>query len=124
MDGEASVSMEAARNAFAGEREVEITVTGRKTGRQISHPVWFVLEEESMFLVPATGSDSDWYKNVRKSPMIEVSANGTAVNSPATPISEPDRVEHIVAMFREKYGPDQVEQQFPKRDVAVQVRLG
>ncbi|MEW2385981.1 nitroreductase/quinone reductase family protein [Micromonospora sp. NPDC047707] len=116
--------MEAARDAFAGEQEVEITVTGRKTGRQISHPVWFVQEEQSMFLVPITGSDSDWYKNVRKTPMIEVSANGTAVSGPATPITDPGRVAHIVAMFRDKYGPDQVEQHYPKHDVAVQVPLG
>lgn len=116
--------MEAAREAFVGAREVEITVTGRKSGRQISHPVWFVQEDESMFLVPITGSDSDWYKNVRQTPMIQVSANGTAVSTPATPITDPDRVDHIVAMFRDKYGREQVETHYPKHNVAVQVPLG
>ncbi|MFC0508120.1 nitroreductase/quinone reductase family protein [Micromonospora costi] len=116
--------MEAARDAFAGEREVEITVTGRRSGRQISHPVWFVQEEESMFLVPVTGSDSQWYKNVRRTPMIQVAANGTAVSASVTPITEADRVEHIVAMFRDKYGADQVESYYPRHDVAVQVPLG
>ncbi|PZF98158.1 DUF2255 domain-containing protein [Micromonospora deserti] len=116
--------MEQARDAFAGAREVEITVTGRRSGRQISHPVWFVQEDQNMFLVPITGADSDWYKNVRKTPMIQVSANGTSVSTPATPITDADRVEHIVAMFRDKYGPEQVERQYPKHDVAVQVPLG
>ncbi|MEV1332303.1 nitroreductase/quinone reductase family protein [Micromonospora costi] len=116
--------MEAARDAFAREREVEITVTGRKSGRQISHPVWFVQEEESMFLVPVTGSDSQWYKNVQRTPMIQVAANGTAVSASVTPITDADRVEHIVAMFRDKYGADQVESYYPRHDVAVQVPLG
>ncbi|MGK5738441.1 nitroreductase/quinone reductase family protein [Micromonospora sp. URMC 103] len=118
------MSTEAVMDAFDGEQEIEITVTGRKTGRQISHPVWFVQEEESMFLVPVSGSDSDWYKNIRRTPAIRVAANGTAVNSSATPITEPDRVDHIVGMFRDKYGADQVRSYYPKHDVAVQVPLG
>ncbi|MER7888195.1 nitroreductase/quinone reductase family protein [Micromonospora sp. NPDC048909] len=118
------MSTEAVMDAFDGEQEIEITVTGRKSGRQISHPVWFVQEEQSMFLVPVTGSDSDWYKNVSRTPMIRVAANGTAVNAPATPITEPDQVDHVVAMFRDKYGADRVESYYPKHDVAVQVPLG
>ncbi|RKN23589.1 DUF2255 family protein [Micromonospora musae] len=113
-----------AMDAFAHEREVEITVTGRRTGRQISHPVWFVQEEQSMFLVPVSGLDSDWYKNVRQTPVIRLSANGTAVNSTATTIEDPDRVDHVVSLFREKYGAEQVEDYYPRHDVAVQVPLG
>ncbi|MER5334430.1 nitroreductase/quinone reductase family protein [Micromonospora sp. NPDC002717] len=112
------------RDALQGVQEVEITVTGRKTGRQISHPVWFVQEEDSVFLVPITGSDSDWYKNVRRTPFIQVAANGTALSSSATPITDADRVNHVVEMFCQKYGADQVEAQYPKHDVAVQVPLG
>ncbi|NES30781.1 DUF2255 family protein [Micromonospora terminaliae] len=111
-------------DALDGVREVEITVTGRRTGRQITHPVWFVLDEDSVFLVPVTGSDSQWYKNVRQTPMIEVSANGMALSSSATPITEADRVNHVVELFKAKYGADTVESYYPKHDVAVQVPLG
>lgn len=114
----------AIRDALQGVREVEITVTGRKTGRQISHPVWFVQEEDSVFLMPVTGSDSDWYKNVRQTPMLQLAANGTALSSSATPITDADRVSHVVQLFRDKYGADQVESYYPKHDVAVQVPLG
>lgn len=114
----------AIRDALQGVQEVEITVTGRRTGRQLSTPVWFVQEEDSVFLVPITGSDSNWYKNVRQTPFIRLSANGTALSSSATPITDADRVEHIVAMFCEKYGADQVAAYYPKHDVAVQVPLG
>ncbi|MDZ5447637.1 nitroreductase/quinone reductase family protein [Micromonospora sp. 4G57] len=112
----------AVREALEGVSEIQLTVTGRKTGRQITHPVWFVQEEESAFLVPITGSDSDWYKNVRQTPM-QLAANGTAVSTTATPITDADRVNHVVQMFREKYGSDQVDQHYPKHDVAVQVSL-
>jgi hypothetical protein len=39
-------------------------VIGRKSGRTISIPVWFVLEGEKLFLLPVRGSDAQWYKNV------------------------------------------------------------
>ncbi|MEV0155984.1 nitroreductase/quinone reductase family protein [Micromonospora sp. NPDC050686] len=113
----------AVREALSDASEVELTVTGRRTGRQISRPVWFVQEEESAFLVPITGSDSQWYKNVRQTPMVQLSANGTAVSSTATPITDAKRVNHIVRMFREKYGSDQFDAHYPKHDVAVQVSL-
>lgn len=112
------------RDALEGSNEIEITVTGRKSGRQITHPVWFVQEEESLFLMPITGSDSDWYKNIRQTPVIRVATNGMALNTSATPITDADRVNHVVARLRDKYGADQVEATYSKRDVAVQVPLG
>ncbi|SCE78411.1 deazaflavin-dependent oxidoreductase, nitroreductase family [Micromonospora coriariae] len=115
---------EAIRDALEGVSEIDLTVTGRKTGRQISHPVWFVQEDESLFLVPITGSDSDWYKNVQRTPMIQVASNGTALSTSATAITDADRVNHVVEMFCDKYGADQVQAHYPKRDVAVQVALG
>ena len=39
-------------------REIKITVTGRKSGLPISIPVWFVLEEDKLYLLPVQGSDT------------------------------------------------------------------
>jgi hypothetical protein len=46
--------------ALESSREIELTVTGRRSGREISFPVWFVREGERLYLVPVTGSDSRW----------------------------------------------------------------
>ena len=43
---------------------------GRKSGRTISIPVWFVLEGEKLYLLPVHGSDTQWYKNVLQNPLI------------------------------------------------------
>ncbi|TCB90998.1 DUF2255 family protein [Micromonospora zingiberis] len=111
-------------DALSGVREVELTVTGRRTGRQIARPVWFVQADDNVFLVPVTGSDSQWYKNVRQTPMVQLAVDGTALSSSATPITDADQVANIVAMFCDKYGADQFESYYPKHDVAVQVPLG
>ena len=58
------------RNALNDTNEIEPTTTGRTSGRQSSRRVRFVLEGESLCLLPVTGSDSQWYKNVLKTPTI------------------------------------------------------
>src|SRR5215469_7533996 len=58
-------------------REINITVIGRKSGRAITNPVWFVLEGEKLYLLPVSGSDTQWYKNVLKNPSIRIEADGT-----------------------------------------------
>ena len=57
-------------------REINITVTGRKSGRAISNPVWFVLDGDKLYLLPVKGSDTQWYKNVLKNPSIRIEAGG------------------------------------------------
>jgi hypothetical protein len=101
--------------------EVELTTTGRASGREISHPVWFVRQGQTLYLLPVTGSDSHWYKNVLKTPTIRLTASGTAYRAPATPITDAARVGEVVDLFRAKYGARDVQAYFPKTDVAVAV---
>jgi deazaflavin-dependent oxidoreductase (nitroreductase family) len=111
------------REVLPTANEIEITVTGRKSGREISHPVWFVHERQRLYLVPVTGSDSDWYRNIRKTPRIRVTANGSVTSTSATPITDAARVEGIVERFRDKYGAEQIKAHYPKHNVAVEVAL-
>jgi deazaflavin-dependent oxidoreductase (nitroreductase family) len=70
------MSPDALKTALKGTSEVEITVTGRRSGRKISIPVWFALEEDKLYLVPVNGSDADWYKNVLANPTIRLESEG------------------------------------------------
>src|SRR5215472_2778867 len=69
--------------------ELELTVTGRRSGREISIPVWFVREGDELYLVPVRGSDSDWYKNAENSPTIRLRAGGAQLSAGETPITHP-----------------------------------
>ena len=103
--------------------QIELTVTGRVTGREISFPVWFVKESGKFYLLPVRGSDSEWYKNMVKTPRLRLTADGASVTATAKPITDPAQVRKVVDKFRENYGPDQVAQYYPKTDVAVDVGL-
>jgi hypothetical protein len=49
---------DALRDCLRRYREIKISVTGRNSGRTSSIPVWFVLEDELLYLLPVQGSDT------------------------------------------------------------------
>ena len=100
-------------------REITITVIGRTSGRTISIPVWFAWNHDKLYLLPVEGSDTQWYKNVLKNPLIRIAALGAEVAFKAVPITDPAQVSSVVATFRAKYGASDVKKYYSKFDVAV-----
>jgi hypothetical protein len=111
------------RTALEGTSEIEITVTGRTSSRSLSYPVWFVLEGDKLSLLPPRGSETDWYKNVRKRPSIRLEARGKTFKTLTTPITDEAQVGEVVKKFREKYGAGTVNTLYSRLDVAVEVPL-
>jgi hypothetical protein len=109
--------------ALKGTNELEITVTGRTSDRSLSYPVWFVLDGDKLSLLPARGSETDWYKNVRKTPTIRLAARGKTFKTLATPITDQAQVGEVVKKFRDKYGAGTVNTLYSRLDVAVEVPL-
>jgi len=81
---------DALKDRLSRSREINITVTGRKSGRSISIPVWFVLE-----------------------------AGGAEAEVRAVPVKDATQVKSMVEKFREKYGAKDVKKYYSKFDVAV-----
>jgi deazaflavin-dependent oxidoreductase (nitroreductase family) len=104
-------------------RELEITVTGRKSGRSISTPVWFVHEGGNLYLLPVKRSDSEWYKNVMAKPEMQISAKGRKITVKANPLSDPGKVEKVVEKFRSKYGAGEIRRYYSKLDAAIEVSI-
>jgi deazaflavin-dependent oxidoreductase (nitroreductase family) len=104
-------------------RQIKLSVIGRKSGKMISVPVWFVLEGEKLYLLPVLGSDTQWYKNVLKNPSIRIDARGTEAELRAEPITDAKTVESVTEKFREKYGAKDVKKYYSKFDVAVLVEM-
>jgi deazaflavin-dependent oxidoreductase (nitroreductase family) len=67
--------------------QIKLRVIGRKSGKTISIPVWFVLEREKLFLLPVQGPETQWYKNVLKNPSIRIDAQGVDAEFRASPVT-------------------------------------
>jgi deazaflavin-dependent oxidoreductase (nitroreductase family) len=103
--------------------EITISVTGRKSGRTISNPVWFAFENDTLYLLPVKGSDTEWYKNVLKNPAMRIQAGDAKTDVDVTPVTDAKQVAPVVEKFRGKYGPGDVKKYYSKLDVAVVARL-
>jgi deazaflavin-dependent oxidoreductase (nitroreductase family) len=112
------------KERLARYRQIRLSVIGRKSGQTISIPVWFVLEGDTLYLLPVQGSDTQWYQNVLKNPPIRIDARGAEAEFQATPITDDKTVKSVIEKFREKYGARDVKKYYSKFDVAVVAEMG
>jgi hypothetical protein len=99
------------KDALDRTSEIELTVRGRKSGQDISRPVWFVHENNTLYLLPIQGSETNWYKNMLKFKDKNF-YKGNADNKNAKPISDPNKVKDIVNKFRSKYSNSEVQKYY------------
>src|SRR3989442_10938278 len=103
--------------------DLNITVTGRKSVRDFSAPVWFVREVNTLFLMPVRGSKNQWYKNVLKSKRMGISSGNVSLELSAKPINDAKRVASVADKFRKKHGVADVKKYYTRFDAAVELSL-
>lgn len=111
------------RDRLSQSNELNITVIGRKSGRAITIPIWFVLEDSTLYLLPVHGSDTQWYKNSLKNMTMTIAASGAQAELKAMPVTDAAQVSSVVAKFRRKYGSGDVKKYYSKLDVAVILQM-
>jgi deazaflavin-dependent oxidoreductase (nitroreductase family) len=114
---------ETLKDQLSRSQEIQIGVTGRKSGRAISIPIWFVLEGNKLYLLPVQGSDTQWYKNVEKNPSLKIDAGRATATVKVSPTADPKQVSSVVEKFRSKYGTSNVKKYYSKFDVALLAEL-
>ena len=111
------------KDRLARYHQIKISVIGRKSGKTIVIPVWFVLEGEMLYLLPVQGSETQWYKNVLKNPSIRIDARGVEGDFRAKPVADANAVKSVVDKFREKYGTEDMKKYYSKFDIAVMMKI-
>jgi hypothetical protein len=103
--------------------EIELTVTGRNSQRKISRPVWFVYEDNSLYLLPVQGSETNWYKNILHDADVKISVDGQEYNGKSKAIIDSKKVKEVVNKFISKYDESEVNKYYTKFDVCVEFVL-
>jgi deazaflavin-dependent oxidoreductase (nitroreductase family) len=111
------------KDAVSRSSEIRISVTGRKSGRIISNPIWFVAEGDKLYLLPVKGTNTQWYQNVLRNPTMRIAAGNAEEELRATPISDTKEISSVVEKFRAKYGTGDVKKYYSRFDAAVVVPL-
>ncbi len=119
------MAREAMLQRLRSSREVNITVKGRRSGRDISLPVWFVLDEArpSLWLLPIRGSRSPWFRNLEADPRVRLEVGGESLSARASVQRDSAVVQDIVERFKARYTAREFERYYSGVDVAIEVPL-
>ena len=106
-------------DALKSKAEVELTV--KRSGKWTTKPVWFVVDDVRIYLLPMYGTDTKWYKFATANPDIELSVKGKKVRAEARPVLDAQKLADVIDKFRSKYG--ELERYYRKLDAAIAVAI-
>jgi deazaflavin-dependent oxidoreductase (nitroreductase family) len=91
--------------ALAGEDFCYLTTTGRVTGRPHEIEIWFALvpQRRALYMLSGGGDRSDWVKNLRRDPDVEVRIAGERYSGRAREARDAEEDELARRLLVEKY---------------------
>jgi deazaflavin-dependent oxidoreductase (nitroreductase family) len=82
---------------------IEITTSGRKSGKPHTKPIWYVVDSGKVFVQSGKDGKTDWYLNLQKTPAVTLKADRYSFRARGRRITDPKEVERVHALFRDKY---------------------
>jgi deazaflavin-dependent oxidoreductase (nitroreductase family) len=82
---------------------IELTTTGRKTGKEHTRPVWFVIDDGTIVVQAGKDGKTDWYQNLQKTPAASARQGEFVFRVRAKPVTDPARVDAIHKLVLDKY---------------------
>src|SRR5207245_10492666 len=86
------------KSNLSKEKEIELIVTGRKSKKLIARPVWFVLKGTAVLLLPVTGTNSQWYKNIVQTPQVKITSSGQTIAGKLRTITRQGDVAEVIQL--------------------------
>src|SRR5438105_14258615 len=84
---------------------LNLTTKGRKTGLKHDIELWFAFEDGKLYFL--AHESSHWWKNVVKTPRVEVEVSEILFERAGRLV--PEKIAHTFELFRRKYGREQAE---------------
>jgi deazaflavin-dependent oxidoreductase (nitroreductase family) len=82
-----------------------LTTTGRRSGRSHTIEIWFALEGEHLYMLSGGRDQSDWVKNIRQQPQVQVKIRERVFAGQARLVTEPEEDALARKIVYDKYTP-------------------
>ena len=90
--------------ALISRKLMVLTTVGRATGRNRSIPLWYYVEEDTIFCFSGWGRGSDWAKNLAVNPQVRITIGRTNLMAEGSIVESSDTQTRILQSFQQKYG--------------------
>lgn len=81
---------------------LDITTTGRRSGKPHTVPIWFVAEGTTLYL-GTLNAKRDWVRNLSKTPEVGLDIGGLRLRGRATTVTDAALERHIHDLITRKY---------------------
>jgi deazaflavin-dependent oxidoreductase (nitroreductase family) len=95
-------SLATALAAVRDQRTVQLTTTGRRSGKPHTVTVWFVVDGETLCL-STLDPTRDWIRNAKKTPEVRLDFGGTVLAGQLRLVTDPALDARIRQALRDKY---------------------
>jgi deazaflavin-dependent oxidoreductase (nitroreductase family) len=93
------------RPELAQQQYCYLTTTGRRTGNPHTIEIWFGLDGTTLYLMAGNGEKSDWVRNLRQQPDVQVRLDGVTYSATARVVTDAAEEANVRAMLVAKYQP-------------------
>lgn len=83
--------------------DIEITTTGRKSGKPHTRPIWYVVDDGRVLVQSGKDGKTDWYQNLKKTPAVTLKADRYTFRAHGRLLTDPKDVERARSLFLDKY---------------------
>ena len=90
---------------FADEQYCYLTTTGRVTGQPHRIEIWFAIDRDTLYMLSGGGDRSDWVKNLRRDPAVNVELGTGDFRGQARVVTDPAESERVRVLVHDKYAP-------------------
>jgi len=93
----------AALEQIKAEKTINLSTTGRKSGKLHTRPIWFVVDGATIVVQAGKDGKTDWYKNLQKNPKVQLRQGAYHFIATATPVTDAAEADRIHKLFTDKY---------------------
>ncbi len=91
-------------SVYARRKTIQLTTTGRRSGKPRIVTIWFVVDENNRIAVQHVAKKpAHWYGNLRANPRVSVDFGDGRLAGTAELVTDREQIEEIVARIGRKY---------------------
>jgi hypothetical protein len=98
------MKLEKTKETLSTLRQINLIVKGRRTGKSRSFPIWFAMEGDTIHILPAFGTGTQWLKDIEVDDRVVIAFGDHQIKGIAESHYSREKVAEVKRRLEKKYG--------------------